>query len=72
MAENGDTEAQCDLFVFLNAKAMEEYDIAIFNKAEEMLRRSAAAGWPEAIEQLKSQSIRRRGIEGRVKRNDKP
>ena len=70
-AENGDAEAQCDSFVLLNAKAMEEYDTAIFDKAEGMLRRSDDAGWPEAIEKLKSQSIRRRGFEGRVKRHGK-
>ena len=71
-AGNGDPEAQSDLFVFLNAKAMEEYDQSIFDRAETMLEKSAVAGWPEAIEQMKVQSIRRRAFKRRLQRNEKP
>lgn len=68
----GDPDAQFDLFVFLNAKAMEEYDVAVFDKAEQSLVLSAESGWADALESLKSQKIRRRAFEGRVRRNDPP
>ena len=58
--------------MFLNAKAMEGYDQSIFDRAEGMLIRSAEAGWPEAVEQMKMQPKRRRAFAGRLQRNAKP
>lgn len=68
-AENGDANAQHHLFVLLFSEAMKKYDTELFNKAEKYLILSAGNGWPEAIEDMNNQELRRSAFEGRVKRN---
>lgn len=68
-AESGDADAQHHLFILLLSQAMEKYDAGLFNKAEKYLIKSAQAGWPNAIEAMNDQSLRRRAFESRVNRH---
>ncbi len=67
-ARSGDSEAQYDLFVFLNAKAMENYDLECFQRAEKFLILSANRGHKEAKELLEKQDIRKYIFHRRVER----
>lgn len=71
-AKSGEAYAQHQLFVLLFGEAMENYDSDLFDKAEYYLIKSAENGYPEAIEALTNQQLRRYAFEQRVKRyNDK-
>ena len=69
-AAGGDADAQHNLFTLLFAEAMENYDIDIFNQAESYLIESAENGWPEAINDLMDQELRRCAFERRVARKN--
>ena len=66
---SGNPAAQYDLFVFLNAEAMELYDWELFEEAEKYLVQSAQKEYSEAIEALEKQEIRRYAFTKRVERN---
>lgn len=68
-AKSGDIEAQYDLFVFLNAKAMQEYDEKSFQRAQKFLILSATRGHKEAKEALEKQEIRKYAFNKRVQRH---
>jgi hypothetical protein len=68
IAEAGNADAQHHLSILLFAEAMEKYDVGIFDRAESYLIKSAENGWPEAINDLNSQKIRRYAFEQRVAR----
>ncbi len=68
-AKSGDTDSQYDLFVLLNAKAMQEYDDTIFQRAEKFLILSANRGHKDAKKALEDHEIRKYAFKRRVQRH---
>lgn len=67
-ATNGDADAQHHLFILLRGEAMDKYDLGLFYKADEYLKLAAENGFPDALEDIKHQELRKNALIRRIER----